>query len=87
MEKRTLVKDYFYPRIKEERKERLGITQERMAERLGIAARSYNDLEHGRSGVSARTLLFFLGMLTDEEIVRLVRGYCAEASRTEKDVA
>ena len=38
----------------------LGITQEEMAHRLSMAARTYVDLDHGKTSCSALTLALFL---------------------------
>ena len=44
-------------------RERMGLTQEEMAEQLRITARAYSDLERGKYCASAATLLFLLEML------------------------
>ena len=54
---------------------RNGRTQEEMAEKLHITPCSYIDLEHGKYGSSTVTLLFFLALLPDEEIICFVRGF------------
>lgn len=41
-------------------RETLGITQEEMAHRLAMAARTYVDLDHGKTSCSALTLALFL---------------------------
>lgn len=38
----------------------LGVTQEEMAHRLAMAARTYVDLDHGKTSCSALTLALFL---------------------------
>lgn len=53
----------------------LGCTQEKMAERLHISIRSYNNLERGKSGFAAPTLLFFLCLLPEDQVLELVRGF------------
>ena len=53
----------------------LGLTQEKMSESLRMSVRSYTDIERGKSGFSATTLLFLLSLLPDEEIVRLVHEF------------
>ena len=47
-------------------------TQEQMAELLRISPRSYFDLEHGKYGLSALTLVFFLSMLPKSEVGNLL---------------
>ncbi len=39
---------------------RLGISQEEMASRLMMAGRTYVELDHGKSGCSALTLVLYL---------------------------
>lgn len=41
-------------------REALGLTQEEMAHRLAMAARTYVDLDHGKTSCSALTLALFL---------------------------
>ena len=48
-------------------RERMGLTQEEMAEQLLITARAYSDLERGKYCASAATLLFLLTMLSTED--------------------
>ena len=62
----------------------LGLTQEQMAERLGIVTRSYSDLERGQCGLSAATLLFLLRQLSDQQILRLVYGFPEQAGADEQ---
>lgn len=45
---------------------KLGISQEEMACRLSMACRSYVELEHGRNGCSALTLVLFLLRVCDK---------------------
>lgn len=49
-----------------------GYSQQKMSECLRVTPRSYFDLEHGICCVSARTLVFFLVILSDEEVLQLV---------------
>ena len=62
----------------------LGLTQEKMSESLRMSVRSYTDIERGKSGFSATTLLFFLSLLKDEEILRLVHDF-REGIKEEED--
>jgi len=68
-----LLRAFLTERIKGRRKG-LHITQETMAEKLRISPRSYISLERGNSGCSASTLMFFLLILPDEDLIQL----CAE---------
>ena len=51
-------------------------SQERMAECLRIATRSYSNLELGKSKFSGPSLLFFILMLTEEELLAMLRELC-----------
>ena len=53
---------------------KLGISQEKMADKLHITPRAYANLEGGSTGFSAWTLLMLIVMLPDEEILALVLG-------------
>ena len=41
-------------------RDNLGVTQEKMAHRLSMAPRTFSDLERGRSGCGALTLVLFM---------------------------
>lgn len=71
---KEFTKTYLIPLLRPWRKER-GLTQEDMAEELRMSSRSYAALERGESGFSATTLLFFLALLTDEELLQVVREF------------
>lgn len=79
---REFAKTYLTPRLRPWRTER-GLTQEAMAERLRMSSRSYAELERGECGFSATTLLLFLSMLPDDEILRVVKGFLKEVLRLE----
>ena len=49
------------------------LTQEEMAEILHVAPRSYADQERGIYGFSALSFLYFLFLLSDSEILDLLR--------------
>ena len=60
------------------------LTQEEISERLCMAPRSYADLEHGMCGCSCLTVVLFLLLLKDEEVLHLlhnVRKTLKEAGR------
>ena len=54
-----ILKSFFHDKLFYTR-EALGITQEEMAHRLSMAARTYVDLDHGKTSCSALTLALFL---------------------------
>ena len=70
----VLLRGFLTEQIKTYRRARR-ITQEAMAEALRISTRYYIDVEHGRSGCSAATLMFFLLLLPDEELLRLCAAF------------
>ena len=75
----------FQEELREYRKS-CGITQEEMAERLHISTRSYIDLEHGKYGVSAVALLFFLSQLPEREMVEQVHAFVLQAKEADENV-
>lgn len=52
-----------------------GLTKEKMAEYLRISPRSYFDLERGRFCFSGPSLIFFLAMLSDEDVICLLNDF------------
>lgn len=67
-------------------RKRAQYTQEDMAEKLHISPRSYVDQEHGKYGFSAVSLLFFLSILPDEEVLALVHTFEGKVEEEDKDV-
>lgn len=63
-----------------------GNTQEEMAEKLHISARSYVDLEHGKYCVSSVTLLLFLFLLPEDRLVELVNTFVLQAREADENV-
>lgn len=55
----NVLKSFFHDKLFYTR-EALGISQEEMAHRLAMAARTYVDLDHGKTSCSALTLARFL---------------------------
>ena len=51
------------------------LTQDEMAERLRITSRAYGDLERGKYCFSAIALLFFLLMLSDDELKAFLESF------------
>lgn len=62
-------------------------SQEHMAEALHISPRSYIDQEHGKFGFSAMTLIYYICLLTDEEILVFFRELKCLMERRNEDVA
>ncbi len=60
------------------------LTQEEMSEQLHISWRSYSNLERGRSGFSAKSLLFLLLMLSQEETDLLLADLRVQLRELEK---
>lgn len=71
---RSLLRPYLRKILHDSRKE-VKISQEQMAALLRLSPRSYGDLERGKTGFSAVTLIFFLAMLPNDVMVRTVRGF------------
>jgi len=65
-----ILKRYFHEKLFHSRNT-LQITQEEMAGRLAMAARTYVELEHGKSSCSAVTLVLFLVYVCDDPVVFL----------------
>lgn len=59
--------------------------QEQMAELLHISPRSYFDLEHGKYGLSALTLIFFLLILSKTDVINLLDDFQHLVDRAGKD--
>lgn len=66
---------------------RKNLTQEQLAALLHISARSYSDLECGKYRFSAATLILFLALLPDEEILHIIRGFLPVVAESEKKEA
>lgn len=60
------------------------LTQEEISERLCMAPRSYADLEHGTCGCSCLTVVLFLLLLKDEEVLQLLRSARKELKEAEQ---
>ena len=70
---KTYIRDYIRKFAKRKRKS-LKLSQEELAELLNIATRSYSDLETGKFCFSSSTLLSFMLLLRDEELLGFVHG-------------
>lgn len=66
-------------------REAKAFTQEEMSEQLRMSARAYSDLEHEKSGLSAATLMFYLAVLSEEDILRLIAQFQEEFRQTEEN--
>lgn len=62
------------------------MTQEAMAERLHVSTRSLSDLERGVFCLSAASLMFFLLLLPDEEVLRILGDFRALLKGEEEHV-
>ena len=60
------------------------LSQEEMSERLRMSARAYSDLEREKSGLSATTLMFYLAVLPEEDILRLIAEFQEEFRQVEE---
>lgn len=52
-----------------------GYSQEKIAELLHISPRALFDLESGKYGFSALTLMFFLSVMEEKEVQKLLREF------------
>ena len=71
---RKLLKPYLQNVLNLTRHEN-SITQEDMADFFYMSTRSYCDLERGKSGFSAVSLIILLAYLPNDVMVRVVRGF------------
>lgn len=67
---KQILKTFFHRKLFYAR-DALGITQEEMADRLAMAARTYVDLDHGKTGCSALTLALFLIYICEDPLAFL----------------
>lgn len=79
---KTLLQKYTNNSITKYRKENR-LSQEEASNMLRISPRSYSDQEHGKYGYSALSLMFYLSVLKDEEIVDFVRTFMQEVEQEE----
>ena len=77
--------DFWVVRVREFRV-KMGLSQERLAEKLHVNVRNYQKLERGVHKPSAITLLLFLNLLPDQEILAFVHtfGKLAKAGQSEE---
>ena len=77
--------DFWVVRVREFRV-KMSLSQERLAEKLRVNVRNYQKLERGVHRPSAITLLLFLNLLPDQEILAFVHtfGKLAEAGKSEE---
>lgn len=62
------------------------LTQECMAEKMRISPRSYSDLERGIYCLSAMALMYFMVLLSDSEVLRLIREFRRLIEGAERNV-
>ena len=74
--------DFWVVRVREFRV-KMSLSQERLAEKLRVNVRNYQKLERGVHRPLAITLLLFLNLLPDQEILAFVHtfGKLAEAGK------
>ena len=66
--------DFWVVRVREFRV-KIGLSQEILAEKLHVNVRNYQKLERGVHRPSAITLLLFLNLLPDQEILAFVHTF------------
>lgn len=54
---------------------KMELTQERLAEKLCLSTRNYQKLERGVHSPSAITIILFLYLLSDQEIISFTRSF------------
>lgn len=64
-----------------------GFSQEMMAEKLHISPRSYFDQEHGKYGFSALSLIYFLLLLPEDEVIIFLKNFREVLQRSGEDAA
>lgn len=62
-------------------------SQERMSENLGISTRSYVDQEHGKMGFSALSLMYFILLLDEQEIIKFLKDFKVFCEKNGDDAA
>ena len=67
-----LMQDYLRIQIQDYRYQN-HLTQESMAEALHVSPRSYLDQEHGKYGFSAMSLVFFVLLLSEEDMLEFFK--------------
>ena len=77
--------DFWVVRVREFRV-KMGLSQERLAEKMYVNVRNYQKLERGVHRPLAITLLLFLNLLPDQEILAFVHtfGKLAKAGHSEE---
>ena len=77
--------DFWVVRVREFRV-KMSLSQETLAEKLHVNVRNYQKLERGVHRPSAITLLLFLNLLPDQEILAFVHtfGKLAKAGQSEE---
>ena len=77
--------DFWVVRVREFRV-KMGLSQEKLAEKLHVNVRNYQKLERGVHRPSVITLLLFLNLLPDQEVLAFVHtfGKLAEAGKSEE---
>lgn len=66
-------------------RKKYGFTQEEMAEALHISVRSYWNQEHGEHGFSGSSVIYFLILLSSEELTELLDALNTGISEKSED--
>ncbi len=82
---KVLLQKYVNKSITKYRKENR-LSQQEVSSMLRISPRSYIDQEHGKYGYSALSLMFYLSVLQDEQIVDFVRSFMLEVEEAERKI-
>lgn len=61
------------------------LTQEKMSEQLRMSTRAYSNLELEKNGLSAATLMFFLSILPQKDILQLIEEFQKEFHQVEEN--
>ena len=77
--------DFWVVRVREFRV-KMNLSQERLAEKIHVNVRNYQKLERGVHRPLAITLLFFLNLLPDQELLAFVHtfGKLADTGQSEE---
>lgn len=63
----------------------MGLSQERLAEKLHLNTRNYQKLERGVHKPSAITLILFLHQLSDQEIISFIRSFAQMVGKADSE--
>ena len=84
---KNLLKETTRRKLFKNARTQMGLTQAAMSEKLHISERQYGNVERGKNGLTAATLLYFLSALSDEaklEFLHMVAHEIAEQEDTKE---